>query len=221
MGDKPIHILLVEDNPDDATLLQITLNEGPRGQFELVHVERLEAALKRLKEQTFDLVLLDLSLPDSRGLETFRKLHHQSPGIPVVALTGLDDEMVAITAAKEGAQDYLVKGQFNRGLLVRAMRYAIERQRAETELANYARQLRLKNEQMQADLDLAREVQMAMLPQQFPTFPPGVAPKESALAFCGHYEPAASLGGDYYDVFALSETAAGVLVCDVMGHGVR
>jgi len=186
MGDKPIHILLVEDNPDDATLLQITLNEGPRGQFELVHVERLEAALKRLKEQTFDLVLLDLSLPDSRGLETFRRLHSQSPGIPVVALTGLDDETVAITAAKEGAQDYLVKGQFNRGLLVRAMRYAIERKRAETELANYARQLRLKNEQMQADLDLAREVQMAMLPQQFPVFPPGVAVKESALAFCGH-----------------------------------
>lgn len=221
MGDQPIHILLVEDNSDDATLLQLTLNEGPRGQFELVHVERLAEALKRLKAQAFDLVLLDLTLPDSRGLETFRKLHHQSPEVPVVALTGLDDETVAITAAKEGAQDYLVKGQFNRGLLVRAMRYAIERKRAETDLANYARQLRLKNEQMKADLELAREVQMAMLPQQFPAFPPGASPQESALTFCGRYEPAASLGGDYYDVFALSETEAGILVCDVMGHGVR
>jgi sigma-B regulation protein RsbU (phosphoserine phosphatase) len=221
MGENPIRILLVEDNPDDATLLQITLNEGPRGQFELLHVERLEAALKQLREQTFDLVLLDLTLPDSRGLETFRRLHAQSPETPVVALTGLDDETLAITAAKEGAQDYLVKGQFNRNLLVRAMRYAVERQRAETELANYARQLRHRNDQMQADLDLAREVQMALLPQQFPVFPPGVAPKDSALRFCGHYEPATSLGGDYYDVFALSESAAGVLVCDVMGHSVR
>jgi sigma-B regulation protein RsbU (phosphoserine phosphatase) len=221
MGEKVIRILLVEDNEDDALLLRRTLVDGQRGQFELEHVERLDPALKRLGEAAFDVVLLDLSLPDSRGLGTFRRLHDQTPAVPVVVLTGLDDETTAITAAKEGAQDYLVKGQFNRGLLVRAMRYAIERKRAELELANYAKQLRLKNEQMQAELDLAREVQMALLPQQFPTFPPGVAAKDSALRFCGHYEPAASLGGDYYDVFALSETAAGVLICDVMGHGVR
>ncbi len=167
------------------------------------------------------MVLLDLSLPDSRGLATFRDLHGQVPDVPVVVLTGLDDETTAITAAKEGAQDYLVKGQFNRGLLVRAMRYAIERKRVEMELANYARQLRLKNKQMQADLDLACEVQMALLPQRFPTFPSGVAPKDSALTFCGRYKPAATLGGDYYDVFALSDSTAGVLICDVMGHGVR
>ncbi len=221
MGDKPIRILLVEDNPDDALLLRRTLNEGPRGQFDLIHVERLDPALKQLREQAPDVVLLDLFLPDSRGLETFRTLHDQAPGIPVVVLTGLADETVAITAAKEGAQDYLVKGQFNRGLLARAIRYAIERKRAETQLANYAQQLRQKNEQMQADLDLAREVQMALMPQQFPTFPHGVALKDSALTFCGRYEPTTSLGGDYYDVFALSDSAAGVLICDVMGHGVR
>ncbi|OHE75461.1 MAG: hypothetical protein A2107_12030 [Verrucomicrobia bacterium GWF2_62_7] len=221
MGEKAIRILLVEDDSDDAVLLRRTLDEGPRDQFELVHVERLNVALTRLKEQTFDVVLLDLSLPDSRGLATFRSLHSQTSAVPVVVLTGLDDETTAITAAKEGAQDYVVKGQFNRGLLVRAIRYAIERKRAEMELANYARQLRQKNQQMQADLDLAREVQMALLPQQFPTFPPGVAPKDSALTFCGCYEPAATLGGDYYDVFPLSNSTAGVLICDVMGHGVR
>jgi sigma-B regulation protein RsbU (phosphoserine phosphatase) len=221
MGEKAIRILLVEDNEDDALLLRRTLKEGPTGQFEMVHADRLDAALKQLVESAFDVVLLDLSLPDSRGLETFRALHDQSPAVPVVVLTGLDDETTAITAAKEGAQDYVVKGQFNRSLLVRAMRYAIERKRAETELANYARQLRLKNEQMQADLNLAREVQFALLPQQYPTFPPGAAPKESALTFLGYYEPAAMLGGDYYDVFPLSDSSAGVLICDVMGHGVR
>ncbi|MBI5684935.1 MAG: SpoIIE family protein phosphatase [Verrucomicrobia bacterium] len=221
MGEKAISILLVEDNEDDALLLRRTLAEGPRDQFDLIHVERLDAAMNKLGEQAFDVVLLDLSLPDSRGLGTFRNLHDRTPAVPVVVLTGLDDETAAITAAKEGAQDYLVKGQFNRNLLVRAMRYAIERKRVELELANYAKQLRLKNDQMQADLDLAREVQMALLPQQFPTFPHGVALKDSALRFCGHYEPATTLGGDYYDVFALSDSAAGVLICDVMGHGVR
>ena len=221
MGEEVIRVLLVEDNEDDVFLLRRTLSDGQRGQFDLVRADRLEAALKQLREAAFDVVLLDLSLPDSRGLETFRGLHGQTPAVPVVLLTGLDDETAAITAAKEGAQEYLVKGQFNRGLLVRAIRYAIERKRVELELADYARQLRLKNQQMQAELDLAREVQMALLPQQFPTFPPGVAPRESALRFCGHYEPAASLGGDYYDVFALSDSAAGVLICDVMGHGVR
>ncbi|MBI5685475.1 MAG: SpoIIE family protein phosphatase [Verrucomicrobia bacterium] len=221
MGEKAIRILLVEDEVDDARLMQLTLNEGARDQFDLTHVERLDAALKTLKEQAFDLVLLDLSLPDCCGLDTFFKLHNQTPSTPVVVLTGLDDEKTAIAAAKGGAQDYLVKGQFNRNLLARAIRYAIERKRAEVELANYAHQMRLRNELMQADLDLAREVQMALLPQQFPVFPHGVAPEDSALTFCGRYEPATWLGGDYYDVFALSDSAAGVLVCDVMGHGVR
>ena len=221
MGDNPIRILLVEDNSDDALLLRRTLDEGPRGQFELVHAERLDAALKALHGQIFDVALLDLHLPDSGGVETFLQFHRHAPAIPVVMLTGLDDETAALTVAKEGAQDYLVKGQFNRSLLVRAIRYAIERNRLERDLANHARQLRLKNDQMQADLDLAREVQMALLPQKFPTFPPGVAPGDSALSFYGRYEPAATLGGDYYDVFALSDSAAGVLVCDVMGHGVR
>lgn len=221
MGSDPIRILLVEDNADDALLLQHTVGQGPRGQFVVVHVERFDAALQILRKQTFDVALLDLHLPDSQGVNTFLQFHRHAPEIPVVMLTGLDDETAALTVAREGAQDYLVKGQFNRGLLVRAIRYAIERKRLEKELANYARQLRLKNEQMQSDLELAREVQMALLPQTFPTFPHGAAPKDSKLAFYGRYEPAATLGGDFYDVFALSDSSAGMLVCDVMGHGVR
>jgi phosphoserine phosphatase RsbU/P len=221
MGDNPIRILIVEDNNDDAVLLQHSLNEGPRGQFELTHVEQFGAALKALRDRTFDVALLDLHLPDSQGVDTFLQFHRHAPMIPVVVLTGLDDETAAITAAKEGAQDYLVKGQFNRNLLVRAIRYAIERKRTEREMANYARQLRLKNEQMEADLELAREVQMALLPQKYPMFPHNAAPADSKLSFCGRYQPATTLGGDFYDVFAMSDSAAGVLVCDVMGHGVR
>ena len=221
MGTVPIRILLGEDNPDDALLLRHTLGEGPRNQFEVIHVESFHAAVQALRGQAFDAALLDLHLPDSRGVETYLQFHRHAPSIPVVMLTGLDDETTFMTAAKEGAQDYLVKGQFNRGLIVRALRYAIERKRLEKDLADHARQLRQRNEQMQADLELAREVQLALLPQTFPTFPVGVAPQDSKLAFCGRYEPAAALSGDFYDVFALSDSSAGVLVCDVMGHGVR
>ena len=103
MGDNPIRILVVEDNSDDALLLRDLLGGGSRGQFELVHAERLDTALKTLHGQTFDVALLDLHLPDSGGVETFLQFHRHAPAIPVVMLTGWDDETTAVTAAKEGA----------------------------------------------------------------------------------------------------------------------
>ena len=134
MSDRPINILLVEDNPGDARLIQFTLAEGDPGRFELTHVSALSEALEYLAESDVDVVLLDLSLPDSHGLDTFVKAHMQAPGVPFVVLTGLADETVAASALREGAQDYLVKGQLDCNLLVRSMRYAIERMRAEEAL---------------------------------------------------------------------------------------
>ena len=134
MSDRPINILLVEDNPGDAHLIQFTLAEGDPGRFELTHVSALSEALEYLAESDVDVVLLDLSLPDSHGLDTFVKAHMQAPGVPFVVLTGLADETVAASALREGAQDYLVKGQLDCNLLVRSMRYAIERMRAEEAL---------------------------------------------------------------------------------------
>src|SRR5262249_8232239 len=110
MVSQPIRVLLVEDNPGDARLIHWMLR--PTGDsFELAETDRLSAALRRLRAEPFGVVLLDLSLPDSQGLETFRAVSAEFPCLPVVVLTGLADETAAIQAVQEGAQDYLVKGQ--------------------------------------------------------------------------------------------------------------
>ncbi|GAB1540452.1 hypothetical protein NUACC21_31210 [Scytonema sp. NUACC21] len=127
-------VLLVEDNPGDVRLLQEFLWEVPAVEFLLQQAQKLDEALKYLEEESFDVILLDLLLPDSEGLETFVKIHRQAPAIPVIVLTGFDDETVALNAMQQGAQDYLVKGQVNGDLLFRSMRYAIERQRTEEAL---------------------------------------------------------------------------------------
>ncbi|NMG18817.1 response regulator [Brasilonema bromeliae] len=124
-------ILLVEDNPGDVVLLEEFLQDVSSVKFHLKQAEQLDEALRFLEQESFDVILLDLLLPDSQGLETFIKIHHQVPAIPIIVLTGFDDETLAIKAMQEGAQDYLVKGQVNGDLLVRSMRYAIERQRTE------------------------------------------------------------------------------------------
>ena len=134
MSDKATKVLLIEDNPGDARLIGEMLAEVRSTVFDLERTERLSAGLKRLAEGGIDVVLVDLSLPDSRGLNTFGRVQAQSPQVPIIVLTGLDDEMLAVKAVRQGAQDYLVKGQVDGNLLVRALRYAIERKRAEEEL---------------------------------------------------------------------------------------
>lgn len=129
----PLRILLVEDNPGDARLIRETLRDAGSLAFELEHADRLGAALPRLAARDVDVVLLDLSLPDAHGLETVTRALAAAPGVPIVVLTGLDDERVAIQAVQAGAQDYLVKGQVEPGVLSRALRYALERKRLEAE----------------------------------------------------------------------------------------
>ena len=136
MNAEPTKVLLVEDNPSDARLIREMLFEERgdsasvvRQTFALECVERLSAGLARLSSGDIDVVLLDLSLPDSHGLGTFSKMHAEVPQVPIILLTGLDDEELGVTAVREGAQDYLVKGQVDDNLLVRAIHYAIERKR--------------------------------------------------------------------------------------------
>jgi hypothetical protein len=125
-----IHVLLVEDNPGDARLFQELVRDTGAGRLKLEHVNRLSTALDRLSNGNFDVVLLDLSLPDEQGLATLTRTHAHAPNVPIVVLTGLDDEAVAIKAMRAGAQDYLVKGRVDGDLLVRSLRYATERARA-------------------------------------------------------------------------------------------
>lgn len=128
---RPLRLLLVEDNPGDARLLQEELKDVSSVRFEVRHVTRMAEALPAVGEPGWDVVLLDLSLPDGHGLSNIERLQQAAPALPLVVLTGTDDEQLAMRAVHAGAQDYLVKGQATGPLLVRALRYAIERKRAE------------------------------------------------------------------------------------------
>jgi signal transduction histidine kinase len=139
---EPINILLVEDNADDVLLLKRILAAEAELAFILNHQSSLPQALAALDGNSFDIILLDLSLPGSSGLETFTCVHARCAEIPIIVLTGLSDEELATLAVRLGAQDYLVKGRINPSLIVRAIRYAIERKRAEEKMITYQKQLR-------------------------------------------------------------------------------
>lgn len=133
-----LKILLVEDNDADAHLTQDILAEWSIEQFDVVHVARLSEAFIQLARTKFDAILLDLSLPDGYGLLTLRQIQATSPTIPIIVLSGFSDQSLAVEAVQNGAQDYLVKGQGQPEVLARAIRYAIERKRAEERLTHLA-----------------------------------------------------------------------------------
>jgi DNA-binding response OmpR family regulator len=142
MSDEAIKLLVIEDNPGDADLVRERLGEGVAARWPWAQVERLDEALRLLAGERFDVVLLDLSLPDSHGLDTVRRLLPACPGVAVVVLTGLYDEELGLAAVREGAQDYLVKGQVDGPLMARTLRYAVERKRVEEALRKTEEQLR-------------------------------------------------------------------------------
>lgn len=344
-----IRVLLVEDNPGDARLIQELLLEAKGGSFETAVATRLSEAMERLKADHFQLILLDLSLPDSRGIDTFHRMAAHAPHIPLIVLSGLDDEALALHTVEEGAQDYLVKGQVDPLTLARAIRYAMkrveaeralaeernllrnvidnlldsiyvkdvngrylldnlahmrslgvdspekvvgktvfdffpeavaakfkeddetvlrtgkpilnreevlvsdstsvhwlsttkvplrnrngeavgvigigrditERKAAEEQIFRYNAEIRQRNTELEDDLHMAREIQQAFLPQQYPTFPRKASLGESAIRFFSRYIPTTAVGGDFFHILPISDTEAGVFICDVMGHGVR
>jgi signal transduction histidine kinase len=127
MPSEVIQVLLVEDNLGDARLLFESMEEALPGQFQMTHVRRLDEALEHLWKETCHVVLLDLGLPDSHGIDTLVLARAQAPGVAIVVLTGFQDEEMGDRALKEGAQDYLVKGQVDSKQLARSMHYAISR----------------------------------------------------------------------------------------------
>ena len=148
---------MVEDNPGDARLLQLTLAEAGSEHFELEHVDRLSAGLERLAAGDIEMVLLDLSLPDSHGLDTFSAIQAEAPQIPVVVLSGLDDRELAVTAVRMGAQDYLVKGKVDADILVRAIRYAGERHSAKLEIRRRTEQLEEARQELEERAEALQE----------------------------------------------------------------
>lgn len=141
MNSKPIKILLIEDSMEDAIIIREMLKETSNT-FEMKHVDRLKAGFENLFKDSFDVLLLDLNLPDSWGFDTFIRTYDQAPELPIVILSGFDDEDAAVRAVREGAQDYLIKGQIDGRLLARSVSYAIERKEVEKELMKSQKDLR-------------------------------------------------------------------------------
>ncbi len=178
-----LNILLIEDNPGDIRLLQEILREVTTTRCQITPVMTLAAALDQLsiqernindvKTSHFDVILLDLSLPDSQGIASFVDLHDRYPHIPIVILTGLDDRDLALSAMQQGAQDYTIKGQVDSNLLLRSIRYAIERERTETALrqakieleqrvTERTRDLQQTNDRLQLELIERRKAEAAL-----------------------------------------------------------
>lgn len=121
MAENTVRVLLIEDNPGDARLIREMLSEVKSPRFEFHHCSRLSEGLQRMADGGVDVLLLDLGLPDSQGLDTLRRAHETAPRVPVIVVTNLDDREVAVNAITQGAKDYMVKGKVDSYLLSRAI----------------------------------------------------------------------------------------------------
>jgi serine phosphatase RsbU (regulator of sigma subunit) len=201
---QPLRVLLVEDDDGDALLVTALLEEFPT-QVTVQRVALLAEALK-VAASDIDCVLLDLQLPDSTGLAGLSTLRRHAPGAAVVVLTGYRDEVTGIASVATGAQDYLVKGQVDGPLLVKAVRYAWERKRAEVA------ERQLFQQQLIADEN--RRLERGLLPAPLVSDP--------HLHLAARYRPGrhgSLLGGDFYDAVELSDGTLQLVIGDVSGHG--
>ncbi|GAB1541772.1 hypothetical protein NUACC21_44450 [Scytonema sp. NUACC21] len=158
MAATSVKILLVEDNLAEARLLQEFLKEAESKEFELVHVKRLGDALQELTRAAYDVILLDLTLPDSQGLASLSPLMSLAPNLPIVVLTNTNDDRLALEAVRRGAQDYLVKRQVNLGVLIRSLYYAIERKHAMESLRAVNEALEIRVQERTAELVKVQEI---------------------------------------------------------------
>lgn len=195
-------VLLVEDTEDDMMLVRAHLRSD--GRFQLQHVDTLQSACDTLRNgEASEVVILDLNLPDSSGLATFKRLNDLFPHIPIVILSGQDDEEVAIEAVGSGAQDYVPKSAIDAQILVRMLLYAIERN---------GRQLaEQRNLTIEGDLSAARQIQQHLLPTD--------SPRIDGFDIAGLCQPASVTAGDFFDYIDLKNAHWDLLVADVSGHG--
>jgi len=183
------------------------------------------------------LILADYKLPNFNGAKALALVKERCPDIPVIVISGAVGEETAVELLKNGATDFVLKDRLGRLVpaVQRALREVAERdarrqaeadlralnEQLERRVADRTRELWEKNSIMEEDLDMARELQVAFLPHQFPTLPRGAEPSSSAVKFCSIFHPTSSVSGDFYNVVRVSDNAVGVFICDVMGHGVR
>lgn len=168
MDAENLRVLLIEDNPGDVRLIREMLVDAKYAKFSLECVDRLRDGLARLTETEFDVVLLDLSLPDSNGLDTFITFQNAAPDLPIVVLSGLNDETAAVACVNAGAQDYLIKGQVDSHLLIRSLRYAVARGGLERERSQLLERERAARSQAEA-ANRAKDEFLAMVSHELRT----------------------------------------------------
>jgi len=216
-SNQPIPVLIVDDDPVFAQLVrQLVLNLDIELPCTPHWVDSAESALEELNRRTYELVLLDYHLPGADGLQMLAQIREmpaeRQPA--VIMLTASGNESVAVEAMKRGAKDYLSKNDLDLPPLTRALKSALAQKQLAAQVARY-------NAEITADLELARRLQQSLLPLSYPRFPLPNHPRDSALHFCHRYFANHQLSGDFFTVLPLSDTQAGVFICDVMGHGVR
>ncbi len=212
-----LEVLLVEDDPGDAYLVMRELANCRRPQFHVVHAASLAAARLHLAAAVVDVILLDLSLPDSAGMGTVAQVQAVAPDTAIVVLTGLDDPAVADAVLEAGAQDYLTKDMDMSRQLSRSIRYALSRMMAQVERRDLVRRLESEQARLNQELDGARQMQMALLPNADMTAQTLV---RHGLMVEGVVEPSEAVGGDVWGCFQMGENAIGIYTFDFSGHGI-
>jgi len=203
---RPFSVLLVEDDRGDAVLVEELIADADPS-VEVIWAATMREAQQQLQRARPDCVLLDLNLPDAEGIKALDQIAHRDATMPIVVLTGLNDEHFGISAVAAGAQDYLVKGRVEPETLRRALLYAVERKRAElTAVELHASELRAREN---------ARLERGLLPSPLLLDPPGVD-------IVAEYRPSrqhALLGGDFYDFVQTPDRTVHVMVGDVAGHG--
>ena len=196
----PLSILLVEDSIPYAKLVMAKLKHGLTMRHEIQHVDCAHKGVEAIGRNRFDLIILDMHLPDTSGIETFQTIHPAASNTPIVILSSDDDEQLAIDAVMQGAQDYLIKGEDDDHTLMRSIRFAIERK---------------KRLHAEGELQAARRIQQSLLPESPPVM--------KGYDLHGAMFPAVETAGDYFDfilpLVAIGEDVIGIAVGDVSGHG--
>lgn len=215
--DSVVRVLLVEDFAADARLVSLALRETPDQHFVITHAATLKDALAVLKNSTIDVVLLDLSLPDSAGVATVTRLRDGAPQVPVVVMTGNSDPAFAGRALEAGAQDYLVKGDDSGPVVARAIRYAIMRMAAQIDRETLIHKLEREQKALRRELDAARAMQFNLLPR-----PTQVNPRLEALGLSveAYFEPSSGIGGDLWGLRDCGQGRMAFFAFDFSGHGI-
>jgi serine phosphatase RsbU (regulator of sigma subunit) len=203
MASNQTTILVISDDEAEVSRLRGLLDYRWDGSFRLFQVEDVDTALRLAKEKRADVILLDLALEHTGGLASFLKVYGRLPETPIVVLSGTDDESLAMKAVQAGAQDYLVKTSLSEQLLVRSLRYAIERARRE----QAEESLRMTS----AKFRVARDIQRRLFPAR--------SPQIEAIDVAGTSIPADETGGDFFDYIPLADGSLAVAIADVSGHG--